>query len=218
MRQGRTRRRAHAAAPVAALLLAGCGIQETDVIEAGGPAHVQTFVNTGDDALLFFRLPHGELAPVPRPFKPTGAFGEEYRQPGGTARRASTEWAVSALLGGPGKADRAAGLGTSLPRVAKGGVRVRLTGDESGDKSGAGSGDGSGSGDGDKSGSGSADKEKEVVMTLPLALGRLDATAVRQLICTAAYSRDRDGRATVRMTGQDGVSASGTCGLDPGTG
>ncbi|MEU8890739.1 hypothetical protein [Streptomyces sp. NPDC048442] len=199
MKQAHLRRWALAAVPVTALLLVGCGIRETDVIEAGDPGRVQNFVNPDGDALLFFRLPHGELTPVPRRFRLSGAFGDEYRQPEGATRRMSTEEAISALLGGPGKAEKAAGLGTALPRITTGGIRVRTSGSAGG--SGGGSVAGSAAG--------------EVVLTLPLAVGRLDATAVRQLICTAAYSRDRDGRATVRMTGQDGVSASGTCDLDP---
>ncbi|MGW7412498.1 hypothetical protein [Streptomyces sp. NPDC054863] len=194
MRQAHLRRRVLAAWPVTALLLAGCGIQETDVIEAGGPGRVQNFVDPDGDALLFFRLPHGELTPVPRRFRPEGIFSDEYGQPRRTeTRRMSTEEAISALLSGPGKAEKAAGLSTALPRVTAGGVRVRL--------SGGGSTQGSGAG--------------EVLVSLPLAVDRLDATAVRQLICTAAYSKDREGRATVRVTGRDGGSASGTCGLDP---
>ncbi|MFI6107643.1 hypothetical protein [Streptomyces sp. NPDC051310] len=187
MRQGHARRWALTAGPVAALLLAGCGVQETDVIEAGGPASVQAFVSPGYDALLFFRLPHGELAPVIRSFRPADAFGNEYRQADGAAPPASAEKVISALLSGPGKADRAAGLGTALPRVVAGGVRVRLAGDG------------------------------KVEVDLPLPLGGLDATAVRQLICTAAYTKDRDGRATVLVTGRDGVTATGTCGLDLNT-
>ncbi|WP_199819703.1 hypothetical protein [Streptomyces sp. NRRL S-118] len=188
MRRWHTRRPVLAAAPMAAaLLLAGCGIQETDVIEAGGPASVQAFVEPGYDALLFFRMPHGKLTPVIRSFPPRNPFGDEYRQADGAAPPAVPESAMSALLSGPGEADKAAGLGTSLPRVTADGVRVRLSGDG------------------------------KVMVNLPLALGGLDATAVRQLICTAAYSKDRDGRATVLLTGQDGVTATGTCGLDLNT-
>ena len=51
---------------------------------------------------------------------------------------------------------------------------------------------------------------------LPLALKDLNSTAVRQLTCTIAYSQDADGQSDVQLTGQDGTSASGTCGLAPG--
>ncbi|WP_433543843.1 hypothetical protein ACQPZG_01060 (plasmid) [Streptomyces sp. CA-294286] len=203
MRQARVHRRALAAGPVAALLLTGCGIPESDVIEAGGPAHVQNFVSDAYGALLFFRLPHGDLAPVTRQLTPvtsTGEFGGGYQQGGGTARPPTTEKVISALLNGPGQADRAAGLDTALPRVTAGTVRVRFSVATSA------SGPGSGSGSGD------------LVVDLPLAVRGLDATAVRQLICTAAYSQDRDGRVRVRLTGRDGASTSGTCDLDPQAG
>lgn len=184
MRHGHARRWALAAAPVGALLLTGCGIQGTDVVEAGGPASVQAGPDADYDALLFFRLPNGELTPVIRSFPPENPFGEDYRQAGQEPLPRSPERAVLALLRGPGQEDEAAGLSTSLPRTTAGGVRVRLAADG------------------------------RVLVDLPLALGALDATAVRQLICTAAYSKDRDGRATVRLTGRDGGAASGTCGLD----
>ncbi|HZF92530.1 hypothetical protein [Streptomyces sp.] len=186
MRRGRTRGRAVAVAvPVAAaLLLGGCGIQETDVIEAGGPASVQAFVNPGYDALLFFRSPDGALSPVSRSVESSGGFGAGYEEPDGPAEPVSTEKAIAALLSGPGPAEKAAGLGTSLPRVAAGGVGVELS------------------------------PNAEVTLALPLAVDGLDATALRQLVCTAAYTQDRDGRTTVRMVGKDGVTATGTCGLD----
>jgi len=185
MRRGRTRGRAVGVAvpAAAALLLGGCGIQETDVIEAGGPASVQAFVNPGYDALLFFRAPDGALSPVSRSVTESSGFGAGYEEPDGPTEPVSTEQAIAALLSGPGPAERSAGLGTSLPRVPAGGVGVELS-------------------------------DAEVTVRLPLALGGLDATALRQLICTAAYSRDRDGRTAVRMAGKDGVTASGTCGLD----
>jgi hypothetical protein len=185
MRRKRTRRRAVAAAvPAAVLLLGGCGIQETDVVAAGGPATVQAFVNPGYDALLFFRSPDGDVSPVIRTFEPGGVFGSDYQDADGPDRPVPTEKVIAALLSGPGQTDEAAGLDTSLPLGTAGAIRVELPSDG------------------------------EVMMTLPLDVAALDATALRQLICTAAYSRDRDGRATVRMTGRDQVTASGTCGLD----
>ncbi|AIS01648.1 hypothetical protein [Streptomyces glaucescens] len=186
MRRGPARgRAAGVAGPVAAaLLLGGCGIQETDVIEAGGPASVQAFVNPGYDALLFFRAPDGALSPVSRSVTESSGFGAGYEEPDGPTEPVSTEQAIAALLSGPGPAERSAGLGTSLPRVTAGGVGVVTSPDA------------------------------DVTVSLPLALGGLDGTALRQLVCTAAYSQDRDGRTTVRMVGKDGVTATGTCGLD----
>ncbi|WP_411120106.1 hypothetical protein [Streptomyces sp. 058-1L] len=59
-----TRRHLTAAAVTAALLLGGCGIQQTEVIAAGGPATIQYLQRASDETLIFFRLPDGQLAPV----------------------------------------------------------------------------------------------------------------------------------------------------------
>ncbi|GAA3492116.1 MULTISPECIES: hypothetical protein [Streptomyces] len=178
MSHGRGRRWARAAGPLAALVLTGCGIRETDVIEAGGPATVDYLSDASVDALLFFRLPHGALAPAARPLGTHADADNGFR-----SRPASTERVMSALLGGPSKAERAAGLGTALPRTAG---RVELRESATSD---------------------------EIALTLPFSPAGLDGTALRQLICTAAYSRDRAGLATVRLTGPDGVSETGACGL-----
>ncbi|WP_128381741.1 hypothetical protein [Streptomyces cavernae] len=194
MRRARTRRRAAAVAVVAAVpLLGGCGIQETDVIEAGGPASVQAFLNREYDILLFFRSPDGGLAPVIRTPASSSVFdgyveeGSGDQNPGETAGRVPTEKVVLALLGGPQEEDLAVGLGTSLPAAHPGGT-VEVERSPGG----------------------------RVTTRLPFALGGLDSTALRQLTCTIAYSQDADGQVVVELRGQDGVSRSGTCGLAPG--
>ncbi|GAA4064485.1 hypothetical protein [Streptomyces shaanxiensis] len=200
MRRARTRRRA---APVAVALafaaavplLGGCGIQETDVIEAGGPASFQAFLDRDYDMLLFFRSPDGGLSAVIRTTEPPAEFGDAYAQSGSGDQNSSdpagpvpTEKVVLALLAGPRKEDRAAGLSTSLPAARPGGtVEVDLSPDG------------------------------KVTTRLPLALEGLSSTALRQLTCTIAYSQDADGQVTVELTGQDGASRSGTCGLAPGS-
>ncbi|MFI7408475.1 hypothetical protein ACIBU0_07380 [Streptomyces sp. NPDC049627] len=192
MRRARTRRRRAAAATAAAavLPLAGCGIQETDVIEAGGPASVQAFVDRDHDMLLFFRSPDGGVSPVIRTTRPSAGFGDEYTVGSGAPNAdgpdgpVPTEKVVMALLNGPGKEDRAAGLSTALP-AARPGATVEVESSPDG----------------------------SVTTRLPLALEGLDSTAVRQLTCTIAYSRDADGQVVVELTGQDGTSRSGTCGL-----
>ncbi|GAB2958611.1 hypothetical protein GCM10023080_018040 [Streptomyces pseudoechinosporeus] len=195
MRRARTRRHAAAVAVAATVpLLGGCGIQETDVIEAGGPASIQAFFDRDGEMLLFFHSPDGGLSPVIRTTGPSTRFGDGYveagpgdENPGDTAGPVPTEKVVSALLAGPRKEDRAAGLGTSLPAARPGGtVEVKLS---SGGK---------------------------VTTRLPLALEGLNSTALRQLTCTIAYSQDADGQVVVELTGQDGASRSGTCGLAPG--
>lgn len=174
-------------------LLGGCGIQETDVIEAGGPASVQAFLDRESDMLLFFRSPDGGLSPVIRSPGPSTVSG------GGVLHTATagdqetngpvpTEKVVAALLAGPGDVDRAAGLTTALPTADRGGV-VKVDTSVNG----------------------------RVTARLPLALEGLDAIALRQLTCTIAYSQDAEGRIVVELRGQDGASRSGTCGLAPGS-
>ncbi|MDG9685949.1 hypothetical protein QC334_24990 [Streptomyces sp. DH18] len=178
-----------------ATLVGGCGIQESDVIEAGGPATVDAFLNRDDDMLLFFRSPDGRLSPVIRSVGPSAGFGDEYVEPGsgdrdptGPAGPAPTEKVALALLSGPGRTDRAAGLTTALPAVREGGtVAVQVSSDGG------------------------------IAVRLPLAVQGLDATALRQLTCTIAYNEATDGRGVVTLTGQDGAKRSGTCGLAPGT-
>ncbi|MFG2343726.1 hypothetical protein [Streptomyces phaeochromogenes] len=214
MRGARKRRRLSAFAVVAAVpLLGGCGIQETDVIEAGGPASVQAFFDRESEMLLFFRAPDGGLSPVIRTTGSSAGFGGEYEEydesgtggqntgdqnaenqntgdqnAGDTAGPVSTEKAVLALLAGPRKMDRAAGLGTALPK-ARPGATVKVGASSAG----------------------------RVTVRLPLALNGLNSTALRQLTCTIAYSRDADGQVVVELTGRDGASRSGTCGLAPGS-
>ncbi len=181
-------------ATAGAALAGGCGIQDSDVIEAGAPATVEAFLNRDADMLLFFRSPDGALSPVIREFRASAGFGEEYIEPGaderdpsGPAGPAPTEQAVLALLSGPREADRAAGLTTALPPVRQGGtVKVEVSSDGG------------------------------VTARLPLAVRGLNATALRQLTCTIAYNRTTDGRGVVTLTGHDGAKRSGTCGLAPG--
>ncbi|WP_405929652.1 hypothetical protein OG554_33790 [Streptomyces griseus] len=182
-------------ATVGAPLVGGCGIQDSDVIEAGGPATVEAFLNRDADMLLFFLSPDGGLSPVIREVTPSAGFGDEYVEPGtvgrdpsGPAGPAPTEKVVLALLSGPAEADRAAGLTTALPAVReKGTVKVEVSSDG------------------------------RVTARLPLAVQGLDATAVRQLTCTIAYNQATDGRGVVTLRGQDGAQRSGSCALASGT-
>ncbi|WP_328876064.1 hypothetical protein OHT76_41600 [Streptomyces sp. NBC_00287] len=191
MRRARKRRRAAAAALAAAVpLLGGCGIPETDVIEAGGPASFQAFLNRDYDMLLFFRSPDGGLSPVIRTTGPSSVFGNGYVESGSagdTAGPVPTEKVVSALLSGPREEDRAVGLDTALPPARRGTVEVEAL------------------------------PGGRVTTRLPLALAGLDSTALRQLTCTIAYSQDADGQVVVELTGLDGARSSGTCGLAPGS-
>ncbi|MFG2553947.1 hypothetical protein ACGFWF_28890 [Streptomyces sp. NPDC048581] len=195
MRRARTRGPAAAVAFAAVPLLTGCGIQETDVIEAGGPASFQAFLDRDRDMLLFFRSSDGGLSTVIRTTEPPVEFGDGNAEsgsadqnPGDTTGPVPTEKVVLALLGGPRKEDRAAGLSTALPAARPGGT-VEV----------------------ERSAGG------RVTTRVPLALEGLSGTALRQLTCTIAYSQDADGQIVVHLTGQDGASRSGTCGLAPGS-
>ncbi|MGW9593700.1 hypothetical protein ACWHLZ_25740 [Streptomyces chartreusis] len=194
MRRGRTRRFGVAVAvAVAVPMLGACGIRGTDVIEAGGPASFQAFLDRDTDMLLFFRAPDGSLAPVIRTVESSTEFGDGYAESGSgvgnsdaTEGAIPTEKVVLALLSGPRTEDRAAGLTSALP-TPRLGTTIKL----------------------DRS------RNDRIKADLPIALAPLDTTAVRQLTCTIAYSEEADGRLAVELTGQDGTSKSGTCGLDP---
>ncbi|MDQ0685157.1 hypothetical protein QFZ56_004120 [Streptomyces achromogenes] len=194
MTRARMRRRAAAVAVALVLgapLLGGCGIPETDVIEAGGPATVQAFLTRDTDVLLFFRSPDGRVRPVIRTVRistVTAGSGPGREGSGTAAAPIRTETVVMMLLAGPREEDRAAGLDTALP-AALPGVPVRIGRPTAG----------------------------RATARMPLALDALDATALRQLTCTIAYSMDADGRTVVELTGQDGATTSGTCGLAPGS-
>ena len=187
MKRARTRRRASAVAVAAVVvpLLGGCGIQGTDVIEAGGPATSEAFFNRNTDVLLFFRFPDGAVTPVIRQSEPSAMSGnEDAKKSGAAARLRRTEKAVLALLGGPRAEDRAAGLTTALP-TARPGATVEI-------KPAPGNG---------------------VTVRLPLPLKELNSTALRQLTCTIAYGQTSTGQTVVELTGQDGTSTTHTCAL-----
>ncbi|MFE9627731.1 hypothetical protein [Streptomyces sp. NPDC006527] len=188
MRRTRTCRRTGAVAVASGmLLLGGCGIQETDVIEAGGPASVQAPVDRDYEMLLFFHSREGGITPVIRSTASMIEYGPEGGMVDGQAVPVPTEKVILALLSGPAEQDREAGLTTSLPPAPPAGaLQVEV----------------------------SPGSEK-VTTDLPIAVDGLNRTALRQLVCTIAYSHDADGRITVRLIGTDGMSTSGTCDLDP---
>ncbi|MGW7264552.1 hypothetical protein [Streptomyces sp. NPDC054842] len=175
------------------LLLGGCGIRESDVIEAGGPASVQAFFDDETEVLLFFHTGDGRLHPVIRPAEYMMNTGSDALTVAGQNSTAtdtappSLEKVIAALLSGPGERDRKAGLGTSLrPASTDRPPKVKVS-----------------------------DGGEQVTAELPLALDGLNRTAVQQLVCTLAYSHYAEIRASVRLTGTDGTSKSGTCDFAP---
>jgi hypothetical protein len=111
------RRTVRGLALAAALALTGCGVQATDVIEAGGPATVLVIPGEGNWMLLFFETPDGELIPVPRPLT-NGTWGG--------ATPVTLGRALKTLLDGPTKEERAAGLRTGLPKSSVVGSKLGI--------------------------------------------------------------------------------------------
>ncbi|MEV5987693.1 hypothetical protein AB0L85_22210 [Streptomyces sp. NPDC052051] len=157
--------RAVAACLSAVALLTGCGVQQTDVIEAGGPATVGVFPDPENRMLLFFLSPQGRLTPVTRRVgtapPPAGAGPVD---PGKV---------VAALFAGPRANEREAGLHTELPPQLTGAVWTKAT-------------------------------PGKLTLHLPLAVRTFKAAAVRQVVCTVAFT-DGDGGAEVTVIGPDGT-------------
>ncbi|MDW6059121.1 hypothetical protein SAZ11_15165 [Streptomyces sp. FXJ1.4098] len=149
-------------ATVAAALLTGCGVRQSDVVEAGGPATVTVLPDAEQRVLLFFVSSGGRLTPVSMGF----FLSEEgeYVVPG--------DKVLTMLLAGPSADARAAGLHTELPR-STGFVEVKSAPDQ-------------------------------VFVRVSIAVRGLNKTAVRQLVCTAAYVDGGDGDAEVIIAGDDG--------------
>ncbi|MFJ9057862.1 hypothetical protein [Streptomyces sp. NPDC102409] len=179
------------AAGVAALAaLTACGIQETDVIGASGPATIDVLPARQVRMLLFFLSPDGTLMPVPRIVSgedPAG-FGDEYtRQAEDTAgstdpsARPPTEKTLAALVAGPQGAELRAGL-RSDPSLRSLTARARLS--RSGDT---------------------------VDVDVAAPVGGLTGSARRQLVCTLAYAESADGGIKVTLRGTDGSRAPERC-------
>ncbi|MFJ4707901.1 hypothetical protein ACIP6I_24060 [Streptomyces anulatus] len=168
--------------------LSGCGIQETGVVGAGRPPVGDLLPPHDARLLLFFFSPDDELLPVPRnvdvPWQ--GGPGSSPAQGEEVSASLSPLTAVTALLQGPNKAERRAGLrnAPSLPRQASAAERV-VTGGST----------------------------VEVRLNLPVR--RLSAPARDQLVCTAAYAAHAQGALSVKLVGQDGGLAPADCSLRP---
>ncbi|MFF7036097.1 MULTISPECIES: hypothetical protein [Streptomyces] len=170
--------------------LAGCGIQETDVIQAGRPAVGDLLPPREGRVLLFYFSPDGELLPVPRivqdPWQDAnaGTTGSAAADEGTGA--SSPLAAVTALLTGPDNAERRAGLrnAPTLPRAPTAADRVVADG-----------------------------STVEVELRLPVR--RLAAPARDQLVCTAAYAAHTKGAVSVSLVGQDGRLAPADCPVRP---
>ncbi|MFD3797549.1 hypothetical protein [Streptomyces californicus] len=186
------RRRTGRAARLAVLLalapvpLSGCGIQETEVVEAGRPAVGDLLPPRETRLLLFFHGPDGELLPVPRivdvPWHSGGspADGEEADQ------ALSPLAAVTAQLTGPDEDERRAGFrnDSSLPGTASAVDRV-------------------------------VTDAPAVEVRLTTGVRTLTAPARDQLVCTAAYAAHPKGSRPVALAGRDGRLPPADCSVRP---
>ncbi|MFJ7954956.1 hypothetical protein ACIQ62_01510 [Streptomyces sp. NPDC096319] len=198
------RRRAVAAALLGMVSLAACGIQESDVVEAGGAATVAVYPAPEFRMVLYFLGPDGRPAPVVRevgqPFSDTGfpsgtlessadrkARGSGSGQEAvGNGTRIVTDKVLAALLAGPARADTAAGLTTALPAV--GGITPHT--EETGR---------------------TAEGRRVLRVRAPFSVTNLPEAAVQQLVCTTAYAEDGGGMVDVSLMGSDGTLPATRC-------
>ncbi|MFJ5707676.1 hypothetical protein [Streptomyces sp. NPDC093105] len=203
------RRRTGLIALLAAALpvLAGCGIQGSDVVEAGEAPTVDVQPVPEGRMLLYFLGPGGELMPVARDVGLSFVPVPETTHPGSgeTADPGSGETAdpdhpdrreiglthpnvqglatvkvLAALLSGPGGAELQAGLTTELPASTE---PIRVEPEDAGG----------------------------IRLRTRFLVQELSERAVAQLVCTAAYAVDRAGAREVTVTGPDGALPATAC-------
>ncbi|MFJ7418407.1 hypothetical protein ACIQXD_07295 [Streptomyces uncialis] len=170
-----------------AVPLAGCGVQATDVIEAGRPPTLYVPSGYENWMLLFFRAPDGRLLPVAR--SRTGVAGDQSPPP-------YSPKALAALFMGPQPEDRDLGLSTALPEAAgwaQSGPTHQLDG---------------------RGGAKKPPEDDTTEVFLSVRLSALDDTAVQQVICTVAYADSIDGSRRVVLRGTDAVMEPAGCGVD----
>ncbi|MFE7549752.1 hypothetical protein [Streptomyces gardneri] len=202
-----TRRRAAAAALAGLLpLAAACGIQGTDVVEAGGAPTVLIAPNPESRMVLYFVGPDGRSMPVardvgfaapettfaadhPEDSRVVDGFGSGYDIDEKALSRwhAANDKVLAALLAGPNETEAAAGLTTALPHGA-GVPHIQ-----------------------EEKVSGGPQSRRLLRLRTPFKVTDLPPEAVRQLVCTTVYARDRRGSAEVTVTGPDGSLTPTTC-------
>ncbi|MGW8766176.1 hypothetical protein ACWGN5_27190 [Streptomyces sp. NPDC055815] len=198
------RRRTAVAALLAMASLAACGIQESDVVEAGGPATVAVMPAPEFRMVLYFLGPEGRPVPVvrdlERPVPETtyvlgGTEAAEDRKAQGLGSGwaqgthgsgVATDKALAALLSGPAGADVEAGLTTGLPRSGK----VPHAEDVEGL---------------------TPEGRRVVRLRTPFPVMGLSDAAVQQLVCTTAYAEDHGGMVEVTLTSVDGTVPATRC-------
>lgn len=186
------RRVAAALLALAVLPLAGCGIQKSDVVEAGGAAPVTVIPTGSPRMLLFFVSRDGRLLPVARDLGFTEFREDENgavttHEPG-PGYRVATDKVLAALLEGPDDTERAAGLTSRISFHGAGDPHtMRRPG---------------------------PDGRPELRIRLTVRVKDLDPVAVRQLVCTASYAEDLGRAAEVVVAGTDGALPGVRCETD----
>lgn len=212
---GAAKRRGAAAVALLALLsptaLAGCGIQKTDVVEAGGAATLHVGPPTlGERIVLYFVGPDGRSMPVARdispPFPeitsssggsgehvPSDVFGPDYEISRDDLVRGGivTDKILAMLASGPRENERAVGITTALPE-AKGKTPTMLQAS--------------------KGNAAPGNPARRIVwVRTPFPVKKLSEAGVRQLVCTTAYAEDPDGLVEVSLSGPDGILPTARC-------
>ncbi|MDX2558670.1 hypothetical protein PV371_03260 [Streptomyces sp. TX20-6-3] len=212
---GAAKRRGAAAVALLALLtppaLAGCGIQKSDVVEAGGAATLHVGPQMLEERIvLYFVGPDGRSMPVTRDIGrpspetsspsggsgehvPTDVFGPGYEISRDDLRRGGivTDKILAMLLAGPRENERAAGIATALPE-AKGDTPTMLQASKG-------------------NGSTGTPARRLVWVRTPFPVKQLSEAGVRQLVCTTAYAEDPDGLVEVSLSGPDGILPTARC-------
>ncbi|MFF9064843.1 hypothetical protein ACF09E_05720 [Streptomyces sp. NPDC014891] len=211
--RGDGRRRGASAALLALLVptaVAGCGIQKTDVVEAGGAATVKAQPPPNERIVLYFVGPDGRSMPVARglgvpgpadgsPWEgsgtgsPTDLFGPDYEISRDELRRggAATDKILAMLVAGPRANEAAAGVTTALPTAGAGSPTVLQ--DSTGDPA-----------------TGTRTRRLVWVRT-PFPVKKLSEAGVHQLVCTTAYAEDAAGLVDVSLSGPDGILPTARC-------
>ncbi|WP_406057980.1 hypothetical protein OG462_15245 [Streptomyces sp. NBC_01077] len=205
------RPRAVAAALSALLALAGCGIQKTDVVEAGGAATLHVGPIPEDRIVLYFVGPDGRSMPVTRDVyapdpvtassspgsgdarAPYDGFGPGYEISPDDLRRGGivTDKILAMLLAGPRENETAAGITTALPGTEAGSPTMlqASTG----------------------SASTGTPARRLIWIRTPFPVKKLSGAAVRQLVCTTAYAEHPAGLVEVSLSGPDGILPTQRC-------
>ncbi|MFF1505800.1 hypothetical protein [Streptomyces sp. NPDC058326] len=194
--------------PLFLVALSGCGIQETDVVEAGGAATVIVAPIPNDRIVLYFLGPDGRSMPVARDPQHPGpeatfptdgstadtatyeGFGPGYEISADDLKRSgaavTTDKILAMLLAGPQRHEASAGITTDLPALHGEGPHVVPV-------------------------DATTSARRTLRLRAPFPVRELSDAAVRQLVCTTAYADHPTGLADVSVTGPDGTLPTSRC-------